>query len=86
MSLSFKKTGPTSGGAITFKTGRWEVPGSILGCACQPSRSDLPLVSPETRVNTNLDPLEKLPTEGTPPRDPGPTSGQLDLNLQLDSK
>ena len=27
--------------------------------------------------------LKKIPTEGTPPLGPGPTSGQLALNLQL---
>ena len=32
---------PTSGGVVTLKTGRREVPGSNLGRTCPPSRSEL---------------------------------------------
>ena len=45
-------TGPTSGGVVTLKTGRREVPGSNPGRACRPSRSEFPVVFSETRVNT----------------------------------
>ena len=44
--------GPTSGTAVTLKTGRLEVPGSNPGRACGPSRSELSMVFSETRVNT----------------------------------
>ena len=43
------------------KTGGWEVPGSILSRACQPSRSRFSVVFSKARVNTRLDPLERLP-------------------------
>ena len=44
--------GPTSGSAVTLKTGRREVPGSNPGRACRPSRSEFSVVFSETRVNT----------------------------------
>ena len=44
--------GPTSGSAVTLKTGRLEVPGSNPGRACRPSRSEFSVVFSETRVNT----------------------------------
>ena len=44
--------GPTSGTAVTFKTGRRKVPGSDPGNACRPSRSEFSVVFSETRVNT----------------------------------
>ena len=44
--------GPTSGTAVTLKTGRREVPGSNPGRACRPSRSEFSVVFSETRVNT----------------------------------
>ena len=43
---------PTSGTAVTLKTGRREVPGSVPGHACRPSRSEFSVVFSETRVNT----------------------------------
>ena len=43
---------PTSGSAITLKTGRPEVPGSNPGRACRPSRSEFSVVFSETRLNT----------------------------------
>ena len=43
---------PTSGTAVTLKTGRREVPGSNPGRACRPSRSEFSVVFSETRVNT----------------------------------
>ena len=42
----------------TFKTGRWGVPGSILGGACQPSHSEFSMIFYEIHVNTGKDPLE----------------------------
>ena len=44
--------GPTSGIAVTLKTGRREVPGSNLGRICRPSRLEFSVVFSETRVNT----------------------------------
>ena len=44
---------------LCSKTGRREVPGSFLGRACQPSRSEFSVVFSETRVNTGQDPLER---------------------------
>ena len=74
--------GPTSGTAVTLKTGRREVPGSNPGRACQPTRSEFSVVFSETRVNMGLDPLERSSTEGTSSIDPGPISGQLASHLQ----
>ena len=42
---------PTSGTAVTLKTGRRDMPGSNPGRACQPSRSEFPVVFSETSVN-----------------------------------
>ena len=42
----------TSGGVVTLKTGRREVPCSNAGRACRPSRSEFSVVFSETRVNT----------------------------------
>ena len=44
-----------------LKTGRRQLPGSILDHACRPSRSEFSLVFSETRVNTGQDPLERPP-------------------------
>ena len=44
--------GPTSGRVVTLETGRREVPGSNIGRACRPSRSEFSVVFSETRVNT----------------------------------
>ena len=41
----------TSGGVVTLKTGRREVPGSNPGRACRPTRSEFSVVFSETRVN-----------------------------------
>ena len=46
------KWGPTNGTAVTLETGRQEVPGSNLGRACRPSRSEFSVVFSETSVNT----------------------------------
>ena len=43
---------PTSGTAVTLRTGRREVPGSNPGRACRPSHSEFSVVFSETRVNT----------------------------------
>ena len=53
--------GPTSGIAVTLKTGRREVSGSNPGRACRPSRSEFSVVFSETRVNEVWDPFERLP-------------------------
>ena len=42
---------PTSGGVVTLQTGKQEVPGSIPGRACRPSRLEFSVVFFETRVN-----------------------------------
>ena len=44
---------------LHLKTGRWEVPGSFLGRACRPSRSEFSVVFSETRVNTDKDLLKR---------------------------
>ena len=44
--------GPTGDGVVTLKTRRREVPGSNLGRACRPSRSEFSVVFSETRVST----------------------------------
>ena len=43
---------PTSGTAVTLKTGRREVPDSNPGRDCRPIRSEFSVVFSETRVNT----------------------------------
>ena len=40
------------GRVVSLETGRREVPGSNLGRACRPSRSEFSVVFSETRVNT----------------------------------
>ena len=54
-------TRPTSGTAVTLKTGRREVPGSNPGRACRPSHSEFSMIFFETSVNTGYDPLERQP-------------------------
>ena len=61
---------PTSGSAVTLKTGRREMPGSNPGCACRPSRSEFSVVFSETR---GLGSLRKSPTEAIPPIGLGPS-------------
>ena len=53
------KRAPTSGGVVTLKTGRQEVPGSYTGLACRPSRQEFFVVFFETRVNIGQDHLER---------------------------
>ena len=48
------------------KIGRREVPGSIPGCACRPSRAEFSVVFSETRLNTGWDPLERPPQRTLP--------------------
>ena len=48
------------------KNGRQEVPGSILGRACRPNRSEFSAVFCETRLNMGHDKLKSPSTEGTP--------------------
>ena len=55
-----RKFCPTSGGGVTLKTGRRELPGSNPGCACRPSRSEFIVVFSKTRLNTAQDPLERF--------------------------
>ena len=52
---------PISGGVVTLKTGRREVPGSNHGRACRPSRSEFSVFFSEIRVNAGWDPLERPP-------------------------
>ena len=47
-----KDSGPTSGLAVTLKTGRREVSGSNLGRACRTTLSEFSVVFSETRVYT----------------------------------
>ena len=65
-----------------LNAGRQEVPGSIPGHACRPSRLEFSVVFPETHVNTSWDPLERPSMEDNPTTGPGLTSGQLALTLQ----
>ena len=57
-----------------LKTGRREVPCSISGLACRPSRSKFSVDFSNTHVNTGQDPLERLTTEGISPTVSGPSS------------
>ena len=59
---------PTSGGVVTLKTGRQEVPGSNPGRACRPSRSEFPMVFSETLVNTGQDLLERYRRRASRPQ------------------
>ena len=43
---------PTSGGVVTLKTGRRDVPGLNPGSACRSSRLEFSVVFSESRVNT----------------------------------
>ena len=52
---------------LRSKTGRQEVPCSIPGRACRPSRSEFSVVFSETRVNTGQDPLERPPRRASHP-------------------
>ena len=58
------------------------MPGSIPDHACRPNRSEFYLVFSSTGVSTGSEPLERHPLEDIPLIVPGPTSGQMDLNLQ----
>ena len=51
-SIRRSKNCPTSGTAVTLKTGRPVVPGSNPSRACRPSRSEFSVVFSETSVNT----------------------------------
>ena len=46
---------------IALKAGRWQVPGSNSGRACQPTCLEFSVVFSETSVNTGQDPLERPP-------------------------
>ena len=63
-----------------IKTGRWEVPGSIVGRACRASLSEFSVVFSETRLNMGQDTLERPSRRAL--SHSGPTSGQLTLILQ----
>ena len=52
--------------------GRREVPGSILGRACRPSRSVFSMVFFRNSRKYGLGSLRKTPMQGTPPIVPGP--------------
>ena len=79
--IIIKSLAPPVNDLICARPGRWEVRGSILGRACQPSFSEFSMVFSETRVN-GLGSLRKTPMKGNPPIGPGPTYGQLALSLQ----
>ena len=64
------------------KTGTREVPDPFLGRACRPSRSDFSVVFLRNSIQYGLRSFRKTTTESTPPIVSGPTSGQLDSNLQ----
>ena len=49
-----------------LKTGRQEMPGSILGRPYRPSRSEFSAVFFETRVNMGKDSLERSPRRAVP--------------------
>ena len=76
--LLLNETGPTSGGVVTLKTGRREVPGSnpvrVFRVFFRNSRK-YGLVS-----------LRKTLHGGLPPIGPGPTSGQLALETTTTTK
>ena len=63
---------PTSGTAVTLKTGRREVPGSIPGRACRPSRSEIFVVFFRNSRKFGQISLRKTLTEGTPSIGLGP--------------
>ena len=81
MKRNSKLLGPTSGTAVTLKTGKREVPGSNSGGACRPSRSEFSVVSPKL-VKYGLGSLRKTPTEDTPPIGLGP-SETIGLNINI---
>ena len=57
---------PTNDRAVMgSKTGRREVPGSIPGSACRPTRSEIFVVFSEKREKMSQDPLERPPKECT---------------------
>ena len=60
---------PTNGWAVLRSTCRREVPGSILGRACRPSRSEFSVVFLRNSRKYGLGSLRKTPppTEGIPP-------------------
>ena len=62
MDVKLSIFGPTNGRAVLrSKTGRREVPGSILGRACLPSLSEFSMLLSETGVSMGYDPLERPP-------------------------
>ena len=73
---------PTSGGVVTLKIGRRELPGSNPGRACRPSLFGVFRGFLRNSRKYRLGFLRKTPTEGTPPIGPGSTSGQLALHLR----
>ena len=50
------------------RTGWRKVPGSILGGACRPSRTDFSVVFSKTGLNVGWDPLERPPLWTLPQR------------------
>ena len=53
MDVKLSVLGPTNGWEVPrWEIGRREVPGSILGHACRPSRPEFSVVFSEIRVNT----------------------------------
>ena len=64
----FYAAGPTSGGVVTLKTGRREVPASNPDRTCRPSRSKFRGFLRNSR-KYRLESLRMTPTEGTSPVD-----------------
>ena len=67
--------------------GRREMPGSIPGRSCRPSRSEFTEVFSETCVNVGEDFLDRLPVEGTPPPlRPRSHMGTIDLKFTTSTR
>ena len=56
-----RKSRPTSGIAVTLKTGRREMPGLNPSRACRLSRSEFLVIFSETLANAGSDPSENPP-------------------------
>ena len=63
---------PTSGRVVTLITGRREVPGSMSGRACRPSRSEFSVVFLRNSRKYGLGSLRKTPHGGHPAFSPRP--------------
>ena len=50
--ILFRKRNHQWPSGFVLKIGRWEMPGSVPGCACRPSRSEFSVVFSEIYVNS----------------------------------